>query len=160
MSLIIKHGDITKMKVDAIVNAANTKLKRGSGVCGAIFAVAGAAELQAECDKFKGCPMGYAVITKGYQLPAPYIIHTVGPVWQGGMMGEEFLLRSCYQKSLELADQYGMSSIAFPLISTGIFAYPMEEAKKIAEDTIREFCKTHNIDVYLMIYKEGEADED
>ncbi len=154
MPLTIKHGDITKMKVDAIVNAANTKLQQGSGVCGAIFKAAGADKLQEECNKFKGCPIGYAVITKGYDLPASYIIHTVGPVWQGGQMGEPFLLESCYRKSLELADRYGMTSIAFPLISAGIFGYPKNEAKKIAEDTIHTFLKDHNMDVYLMIYDE------
>lgn len=154
MGLIIKKGDITKMEVDAIVNASNTKLQQGGGVCGAIFEAAGAKELQEECNKFKGCPIGYAVITKGYNLPAPYIIHTVGPVWNGGGMGESFLLESAYRKSLELADRYALSSIAFPLISAGIYGYPKEEARQIAEKTILDFCKTHTMDVYLMIYEE------
>lgn len=153
MPLMIRHGDITEMKVDAIVNAANTKLQQGGGVCGAIFKAAGADKLQEECNKFKGCPIGYAVITRGYDLPASYIIHTVGPVWHGGTMGEPFLLESCYRKSLELADTYGMTSIAFPLISSGIYGYPKEEARKIAEDTINQFCENHEMDVYLMIYE-------
>lgn len=151
MSLIICQEKITKMSVDAIVNPANTKLKKGQGLCAEIFEAAGEKELSEECDKFKGCPIGYAVITKGYELPAPYIIHTAGPAWQGGNMGEEFLLTSCYRKSLELADRYGMSSVAFPLISTGVCGYPVEEARKVAEDTIRDFCSNHTIDVYLIV---------
>ena len=151
MSLIITEGDITKMKVDAIVNPANTKLQMGVGICADVFEAAGKDELAAECNKFKGCPLGYAVITKGYQLPAPYIIHTAGPVWQGGTMGESFLLESCYRKSMELAEQYGMSSIAFPLISTGLSGYPKEEVRRIAEDTINAFCEHSKMDVYLLV---------
>src|SRR5690554_274260 len=102
MPFNVVQNDITKMQVDAIVNAANTSLKMGGGVCGAIFRAAGAKELQAECDAIGGCPTGEAVITKGYKLPAKYIIHTPGPVWQGGKQGEEELLRSCYFNSLQL----------------------------------------------------------
>lgn len=157
MAFHIIEGDIVTMNTEVIVNAANTTLQQGNGVCGAIFRAAGAEQLQAECNLFKGCPIGYAVITMGYSLKAKYIIHTVGPVWQGGQMGEEFLLASCYRKSLELADQYCLESIAFPLISSGIFGYPNEEAKKVAEDTIQEFLKEHpRMEVYLVLKEEKE----
>lgn len=152
MGLHVVEGDIVTMDTEVIVNAANTKLKKGGGVCGAIFEAAGAEELQKECDLFQGCPIGYAVITQGYKLKAKYIIHTVGPVWQGGNMGEELLLGSCYRKSLELADRYGLESIAFPLISSGIFGYPYEEAKKVAEETIEAYLLEHpHMEVYLVL---------
>ena len=145
-------GDITKQKTDAIVNAANTALKHGGGVCGAIFAAAGADELQKECDKIGGCKTGEAVITKGYNLPAQFIIHTVGPVWHGGSHNEEKLLRNCYLNSLTLAKEHNIKSIAFPLISSGIFGYPKDEALKVAESTINEFLSTNEMTVYLVIF--------
>ncbi|MGI5901582.1 MAG: macro domain-containing protein [Desulfitobacteriia bacterium] len=151
MPFTIVHKDITKMEVDAIVNAANTSLKMGGGVCGAIFKAAGAKELQAECDTIGSCETGQAVITKGYNLPAKYIIHTPGPVWQGGQKGEEMLLRNCYLNSLALADQHGCKSIAFPLISSGIFGYPVEEALRVARSAIQDFLREKEMDVYLAV---------
>lgn len=152
MPLEIVQNDITKMKVDAIVNAANSRLQRGGGVCGAIFAAAGAKELQAECDRIGYCAVGDAVITGGYKLPARHIIHTVGPVWQGGTQGEEEKLYSCYQKSLKLAMEHGIESIAFPLISSGIFGYPKEEAFRVASRSIRDFLQKNDMTVYLVAY--------
>jgi O-acetyl-ADP-ribose deacetylase (regulator of RNase III) len=152
MSFEIIKGDITKLKTDAIVNAANNALKRGGGVCGAIFAAAGADELQKECDKLGGCATGEAVITKGYNLPAKYIIHTVGPVWQGGSHNEEELLRNCYVNSLLTAKKHSLKSIAFPLISSGIFGYPKDEAMKVAESAINEFLNVNEMAVYLVVF--------
>ncbi|NLP37756.1 MAG: macro domain-containing protein [Firmicutes bacterium] len=152
MPFNVVQNDITKMQVDAIVNAANTSLKMGGGVCGAIFRAAGAKELQAECDAIGGCPTGEAVITKGYKLPAKYIIHTPGPVWQGGKQGEEELLRSCYFNSLQLAKEYNCKSVAFPLISAGIYGYPLDEAIKVAAMTINDFLRDEEMDVYLVLF--------
>ena len=152
MPFEIIKGDITKLKTDAIVNAANEALKRGGGVCGAIFAAAGADELQRECDKIGECKTGEAVITKGYNLPAKYIIHTVGPVWHGGGHGEETLLRNCYRNSLLLAKKHNLESIAFPLISSGIFGYPKDEAMNVAETTINEFLNENEMNVYLVLF--------
>lgn len=153
MPFEIVRGDITKMKVDAIVNAANNRLLRGGGVCGAIFAAAGARELQDECAKIGFCPTGGAVITDGFGLPARYVIHTVGPVWQGGGEGEERLLSSCYKSSLELARGKRLSSIAFPLISSRIFGYPAEKALGVARTAITDFLRGgDDMGVYLVIY--------
>lgn len=154
MPLKIVKGDITRMKVDAVVNAANSSLKRGGGVCGAIFAAAGADELQAECDRIGRCETGEAVVTGGYKLPARYIIHTVGPVWQGGGYGEKELLRCCYLNSLKKAREKGCVSVAFPLISAGIFGYPKKEALKIAVFAIEEFLSEHDLEVYLVLMDE------
>lgn len=152
MPLAIVRNDITKMDVDAIVNSTNTRLKKGGGSCGLIFETAGVLKLQAECDAIGHCERGEAVITKGYNLPARHIIHTVGPVWKGGKSGEALLLRACYTNSLELAVKNGCESIAFPLISSGIYGYPKEDALQIALDTIRDFLLKHELDVYLVVY--------
>jgi O-acetyl-ADP-ribose deacetylase (regulator of RNase III) len=155
MPLQIIRNDITKMDVDVIVNAANSALKMGGGVCGAIFKAAGVKELQAECDSIGGCETGNSVITKGYKLPAKHIIHTVGPVWNGGNNDEEKLLRSCYINSLNLAKEYKLQSIAFPLISSGIYGYPKAEAFKIAVTAIQDFLLENEMIVYLIVFDKG-----
>jgi O-acetyl-ADP-ribose deacetylase (regulator of RNase III) len=152
MPLEIVRNDITKMKVDAIVNAANTSLEMGGGVCGAIFRAAGASELQVACDQIGGCQVGEAVITDGFQLDATFIIHTPGPIWKGGGNQEEALLKASYIHSLELAKNHQCESIAFPLISTGIYGYPKEEALQIAVSTISSFLLHHDMLVYLVVF--------
>lgn len=136
----LAQGDITHQSVDAIVNAANTTLLGGGGVDGAIHRAAGP-ELLEECRKIGGCPTGEARLTKGYKLPARYVIHTVGPIWSGGRNREEELLRNCYRNSLALARQNGIQTLAFPSISTGAYRFPIERASRIAVETIRECLK-------------------
>ncbi|MFK9095068.1 macro domain-containing protein [Bacillus salipaludis] len=152
MPLEIVRHDITKMKVDAIVNAANTALKIGGGVCGAIFRAAGANELQEACNQIGPCKVGEAVITDGFKLDAKYIIHTPGPIWQGGSNQEATLLKASYYNSLELAKYHECESIAFPLISTGIYGYPKEEALQIAVSTISSFLLNSDMLVYLVVF--------
>lgn len=152
MPLEIVRNDITHMQVDAIVNAANEQLKMGGGVCGAIFRAAGASQLQAACDEIGHCPVGGAVRTEAFNLQADHIIHTVGPVWKGGGHGEEMLLRSCYRNSLALAASYECGSIAFPIISSGIYGYPKEQALQIAIAEIHAFLMQHEMLVYIVVF--------
>ena len=153
MPFTIVQGDITKMKADAIVNAANTGLKMGGGVCGAIFKAAGAAQLQAACDKLGSIKTGEAVITPGFNLPSKYIIHTAGPIYQEKNKEQsQRQLREAYLNSLKLAVEYKCESIAFPLISSGIYGYPKEEAIKVAISAIKDFLKEHDINVILVLF--------
>ncbi len=140
----VHEGDITRLEVDAIVNAANEQLMRGGGVCGAIFAAAGP-KLDTACAGLGGCPTGDAKITPGFGLPARHVIHAVGPVWYGGTEGEPERLASCYRRALELAAENGCRSVAFPAISTGIFGYPADRAADIAVGTVVTFLAGHDL---------------
>lgn len=152
MPLQIVRNDITRMRVDAIVNAANEGLRHGGGVCGAIFAAAGASKMEKACSRIGHCDTGSSVATPGFNLPARHVIHTVGPVWRGGTYGEEEALRSCYQTALECALELNDTSVAFPLISSGIYGYPKDQAIDVALYEIRAFLDRHEMDVYLTIF--------
>lgn len=164
MPLQLVRQDITRMAVDAIVNAANTALRMGGGVCGAIFRAAGADRMQEACDRFSPIRTGQAVATPGFNLQARYVIHTAGPIWQGGDHLEEESLRSCYRNSLTLAARLKCGSIAFPLISSGIYGYPKAQALHVAVDEIRRFLDSPqatpsedadeqpDLDVYLCVF--------
>jgi O-acetyl-ADP-ribose deacetylase (regulator of RNase III) len=153
MPLTIIRNDITKLRVDAIVNAANTDLQAGGGVCGAIFKAAGAHELQAACDKLAPIKTGEAVITPGFALPAKYVIHAAGPVYRHWSAEQsEAYLRAAYTNSLKRAVENKCGSVAFPLISSGIYGYPKDEALRVATSAIRDFISEHDIDVSLVVF--------
>ena len=158
-AITVYQGDITKLKVDAIVNAANPSLLGGGGVDGAIHLAAGR-ELKEACRKLGGCAVGQAKLTKGFNLPALYVIHTVGPIWQGGNKGEAEALSSCYKNSLSIAARQGFCDIAFPAISTGVYGYPKDRAAKTALAAIHGFCKEKSsLDtVYLVAFDTATAE--
>jgi O-acetyl-ADP-ribose deacetylase (regulator of RNase III) len=157
MHLRAIRADITTLAVDAIVNAANASLLGGGGVDGAIHRAAGP-ELLAECRSLRGCHTGEAKVTRGYGLPAKFVIHTVGPVWQGGVAGEAALLAGCYRNSLALANERGLESIAFPAISTGVYGYPKDEAARIAVDTVRRFAGGSLREVVFCCFSEDDRE--
>ena len=157
-SISIRKIDITELEADAIVNAANSDLMMGGRVCGAIFRAAGPRQLQAACDSIGGCKTGDAVITPGFNLPAKHVIHAVGPVWHGGNRGEPELLYSAYKRSLEVAKDNGLHSIAFPLISAGIYCYPTDKAWQTALQSCKDFIDADNgyeIEIIFAVIDDG-----
>lgn len=150
MNIEIRKTDICELDVDVIVNAANSGLKEGGGVCGAIFRKAGSAELAKACRDIGGCETGSAIITPGFDLKAKYVIHAVGPIWQGGSEGEEELLYGAYEKSLQLAKENDCHSIAFPVISSGIYGYPKKQAWKIGVEACRDFMASSDYPISII----------
>ena len=158
MELTVWQGDITTLDVDAVVNAANTGLRAGGGVCGAIFAAAGRDRLQRACDEIGGCATGDACVTPGFDLPARWVIHAVGPVWSGGSSGEDEALASAYRRSLEVAAGVGARRVAFPEISTGIYGFPAERAARVAVAALRGAAASSVEQVVLVAFgPEAEA---
>lgn len=153
MPFLIVRDDIARISADAIVNAANTRLQAGGGVCGALFAAAGAADMQAACDVIGGCPTGSAVSTSAFALDATWVIHAVGPIWRGGLSGEREALRSCYRSVFAEAERLGARSVAYPLISAGIYGFPVDEALAIAREETEAFLRDHmDVAVTLVMF--------
>lgn len=153
MPFLIVRDDIARVSADAIVNAANTRLQAGGGVCGALFAAAGAADMQAACDAIGGCPTGSAVSTPAFALDATWVIHAVGPIWRGGLSGEREALRSCYRSVFAEAERLGARSVAYPLISAGIYGFPVDEALAIAREETEAFLRVHeDVAVTLVVF--------
>lgn len=153
MPFSIVRGDIARVRADVVVNAANERLAPGSGVCGAIYAAAGYDDMLAACRELGGCPTGEAVVTPGFALPARWCVHTVGPVWRGGAAGEERALRSCYRSVFREAVRLGATSVAYPLVSAGVYGYPAEGALAVAREETRAFLESHDdVDVMLVVF--------
>lgn len=153
MPFLIVRDDIARVSADAIVNAANTRLQAGGGVCGALFAAAGAADMQAACDAIGGCPTGSAVSTPAFALDATWVIHAVGPIWRGGLSGEREALRSCYRSVFAETERLGARSVAYPLVSAGIYGFPVDEALAIAREETEAFLRVHeDVSVTLVMF--------